>query len=160
LQQIVPPARKNLLLRELEDEVLVYDSGRNVAHCLNRTAALVWQLCDGKTSIADMLRVLQNESSIPVDSVPVDEDVVWLALGQFEKAQLLTGRITRVSKSKGLSRRDLIRKLGMASAVALPLVTSVLAPTAAHAASCFPLGHGCGMDRQCCSGTCVAHVCA
>ena len=160
MQQIVPPARKNVLLRELEDEVLMYDSERNVAHCLNRTAALVWQHCDGRTSVADMLRVLQNESSIPVDSVPVDEDVVWLALGQFEKAQLLTGRITRVSKSKGLSRRELIRKLGMAGAVALPLVSSVLVPTAADAVSCFPLGHGCGRDAQCCSGVCVAHVCA
>ena len=137
----------------------MYDSERNVAHCLNRTAALVWKHCDGKTSIADMLRVLQNESSIPVDSVPVDEDVVWLALGQFEKAQLLTGRITRVSKSKGLSRRELIRKLGMASAVALPLVSSVLAPTAAQAMSCSPTGHPCTAHGQCCSGLCALNRC-
>ena len=156
MQQIVPPARKKLLLLELEDEVLMYDSERNVAHCLNRTAGLVWKHCDGRTSVDEILHMLQDGSHSPVD-----QTVVWLALEQLNKAHLLEEPIPpRDLKSKGLSRRDLIRKLGMASAVALPLVTSVLAPTAAHAASCFPLGHGCGMDRQCCSGTCVAHVCA
>jgi hypothetical protein len=35
--------KKNLIIDELADEVLVYDLDRHKAHCLNRTAALVWK---------------------------------------------------------------------------------------------------------------------
>ena len=50
-----PFARKregHLVIDELPDEVLVYDLDRHKAHCLNQTAALVWQHCDGKMAIA------------------------------------------------------------------------------------------------------------
>ena len=41
---------QGLITDELPDEILVYDLDRHKAHCLNRTAALVWRQCDGKTS--------------------------------------------------------------------------------------------------------------
>ena len=45
----LPHARTdNLVIRELDDETLVYDMERDEAHCLNQTAALVWKQCDGK----------------------------------------------------------------------------------------------------------------
>ncbi|HJZ82776.1 MAG TPA: PqqD family peptide modification chaperone [Pyrinomonadaceae bacterium] len=53
----LPRARsENLVIRELDDETLVYDMERDEAHCLNQTAALVWQRCDGRTT-ATRLRV-------------------------------------------------------------------------------------------------------
>ncbi|HEY0004483.1 MAG TPA: hypothetical protein VGB17_06700, partial [Pyrinomonadaceae bacterium] len=50
-----PLARKEgLVVRELADELLVYDTRRDRAHCLNKTASLVWQRCDGLTSTSEM----------------------------------------------------------------------------------------------------------
>src|SRR6266849_10910214 len=73
-----------LIIDELPDEVLVYDLDRHKAHCLNRTAALVWRRCDGKTPPREIARRLQGE----LDQ-PFNEDLVWLALRQLNKIQLL-----------------------------------------------------------------------
>ena len=49
----MPRARQDeLVVEELSDETLVYDLKRHKANCLNRTAALVWQDCDGQTSVS------------------------------------------------------------------------------------------------------------
>jgi hypothetical protein len=43
-----PEARKDgLVIQDLPEEILVYDLNTNKAHCLNQTAAYVWQACDG-----------------------------------------------------------------------------------------------------------------
>jgi len=40
----LPLARKDqLIVKEVDDEVLVYDLKTDQAHCLNKTAALVWK---------------------------------------------------------------------------------------------------------------------
>ncbi|PYS79821.1 MAG: hypothetical protein DMF70_12375, partial [Acidobacteria bacterium] len=57
--QTKPLARKEgLVIQELPDEVLVYDLDRDRAHCLNETAAFVWQRCDGRTSTVEIARSL------------------------------------------------------------------------------------------------------
>jgi hypothetical protein len=145
---------EELVVRHLPEETLVYDRKRNQAHCLNRAAALVWQHCDGQTSVAKMAAILHHELNIPAD-----ERVVWLALDRLQKARLLrqgpvSGDVARYS------RRDLARKLGLA-AVAVPLVMTILAPTAAMAASCAHTGQPCG-STPCCAGcNCnpARHVC-
>ncbi|MGH8615562.1 MAG: PqqD family protein, partial [Gammaproteobacteria bacterium] len=78
-EQLIPAARKQgLVVQELSGEVLVFDRERNKAHCLNSTAALVWQYCDGKTSVAQLTRAIGGE----IDA-PVDEDVIWLGVEQL-----------------------------------------------------------------------------
>ena len=39
---------ESLNLRELDDEGVLYDASTKAMHVLNRTALLVWQLCDTK----------------------------------------------------------------------------------------------------------------
>ena len=63
---------ENLVVRELDDETLVYDMDRNEAHCLNRTVALVWNQCDGKTTATQAARVLTRNLD-----AHVDVDLVW-----------------------------------------------------------------------------------
>jgi len=47
--QKMPQARRSgLMLEQADGEVLIYDLERNKAHCLNNTAARVWQYCDGE----------------------------------------------------------------------------------------------------------------
>lgn len=141
-----PRARVDCLSREFGDEVLVYDRQRNVGHCLNPMAAAAWKLCDGKSSPSEVAAILSRELS-----TPVDESVVLLALEQLSEARLLVQPEVPVRRT---SRRSAIRTLGIAGAIALPLVTSLVAPTPARAASCLHNGQPCFNNAQCCSGNC------
>lgn len=155
VEQVVPQARKDgLVVEQLSDEVLVYDLDGHQAHCLNQTAALVWEHCDGKTTVPEIARLIGRESKSPVD-----EEVAWLALDQLGKARLLSDRVTRPSGAARMSRRTVMRRIGLASAVALPVVTSILAPTAEAAVNCVPSGQPCTSSAQCCSGLCNQGSC-
>lgn len=144
-----PFARKrerHLVIDELPDEVLVYDLDRHKAHCLNQTAALVWQHCDGKSSPSRIARRLTKKLR-----APFNEDFVWLALRQLERLHLLEQSISLPPELLGMSRRQLIRNLGLVATVAVPLVTSIVAPTAAEASTCIASGHSCSTSIMCCS---------
>lgn len=130
-QQLALARRDGLVISELPDEVLVYDLNQNKAHCLNQTAAQVWNLCDGQTTVTEIARMLAQEAN-----KPVDEEVVWLALKQLGKANLLQERMSMPGAGVNFSRRLAMRRLGLAAAIVLPLVTSIVAPMAVSAASC------------------------
>jgi hypothetical protein len=140
-----------LIIRELENEILIYDTRNNKAHCLNDTAAQVWKRCDGQTTIEEISRSLTHQLG-----TPVDEKVVWFALKQFGRDELLEEALAvpPAYLASGLSRRDMVRVLGLAAVVAVPLVTSIVAPTAVQAATCLPSGTACTSPAQCCSGLC------
>src|SRR5690348_2331961 len=117
-----PTARKNgLVVQEMPDELLVYDTENNKAHCLNQTAAFVFKSCDGYKSAADIAGLYQTESG-----GSMSEDMVWLAIDQLNESDLLQQEIKSVFA--GQSRRDVIKKIGFASIVALPIVASLVAP--------------------------------
>jgi Coenzyme PQQ synthesis protein D (PqqD) len=137
---------ERLIVDELQDEVLVYDLDRHQAHCLNSTAALVWKHCDGQTNPPDIARRLEDKLR-----VPCKEDHVWLALRQLEETHLLEQPIALPPQLAGMSRRQMVRTLGVAAAVAVPLVTSIVAPPPAQAASCIPTGQPCSLSAVCCS---------
>jgi len=145
--QVLPHARRDgVLFQAIDDEVIVYDTERHKAHCLNRTAARVWAHCDGQTSVAEVARRLAQELQTPVDS-----QVVWLAVEQLGKAHLLT---EAPRPPRGLSRREVLKRLGVAAALAVPLVTTIRTPVAAQGASanCVPEGGPCLTSAECCPG--------
>jgi len=149
----VPRARtEGLVIQELPDEVLVYDRDNDKAHCLNQTAALVWKYCDGKTTVSNMAQLLERD----LKTESVDENVVWYALDQLGKDHLLEETVVPPALLAGMSRREMVRVLGVAAVVAVPLVTSIIAPTPAQAATCTPSGGACtpGPGNLCCSGVC------
>lgn len=155
MDQLIPEARREgLVVQELSDEVLVFDRDRNKAHCLNKTAALVWNHCDGNSSVAEMARVIARETN-----APVDEDLIWLGVEQLSKTHLLRERARVPEHKTGLSRREVIRRIGLTAAVALPVVTSIVAPTAAQAANCLGTGQTCTTSAECCNGLCNMSVC-
>jgi len=154
--QLTPEARREgLVVQELSDEVLVYDRNRNKAHCLNRTAALVWHHCDGKRSVAEIARAISGTSN-----VPFDEELVWLGVEQLSQVHLLRESGLAAEYKNGVSRREVMRRIGLTAAVALPVVTSIIAPNASQAANCRPSGQACTASAQCCSGVCNAGTCA
>ncbi len=155
---LAPHARQErLVIQELPDEVLVYDLDRDVASCLNQTAARVWKHCDGKTSVPEIARRVGKELS-----GPVDEKMVWYALDQLGKSRLLDERVELPASLAKLTRRQFLAKMGVAAAVGIPAIIAITAPEPAEAATCLPLGAPCSSDDQCCSGTCSAtlHTCS
>ena len=139
----------DFVIRELDDETLVYDTGRDKAHCLNRTAAMVWKQCDGSTTAKEALRSLNSAFS-----VPVDEDVIWLAVKQLERFHLVESS----AKSPSVSRRALVLKYAPA-ALALPVIMSITAPTPAGAATCGGQGAPCSTSADCCPGCGCDGIC-
>ena len=137
-----PVARKNgLVVRDLADEVVVYDQERHEAHCLNSTAATVFRNADGRRSVSDLALLLGADG-------PGAEALVEMALGQLGEARLLESGPSFASEP-GLPRRDAMRRVGLAAAVLLPLVTSILAPTPAEAAATCVVGDaGCTTPLQ------------
>jgi hypothetical protein len=149
-EHAAPRARHaQLVIKELANETLVYDELSHEAHCLNQTAAFIWKHCDGRTSPAEMARQLEK-----LTGTPVSEQVVWLALRQLAKSHLLDGPSQKLSPERQISRRALMRTLGVAAAASVPLVTSIVAPTAVSAATivCGKAGDPCTTRADCCSG--------
>ena len=83
----LPMARKDeLVIRELEEETLVYDYRTFKAYCLNPTAAMIWKSCNGRNEPADIARLLEKKFK-----TPATEDHVWLAIKQFNKDNYTDG---------------------------------------------------------------------
>jgi hypothetical protein len=148
-QNVIPAARKaELVIQEADGETLVYDLKSHKAHCLNRTAALVWKYCDGKHTITQAARKVEAETGMQVSS-----EVVWLAVAQLEKSRLLEKPLPGGHGSMLISRRELARRLGLATAIALPFIASINAPAAIQAATCGGNGAACGgANPPCCAG--------
>ena len=134
-----PIARQTgLVVQEMPDEVLVYDLESNKAHCLNHSAALVWWSCDGSKTVADIVSEFEREGR-----GKVTEDFVWLAIDQLSSNGLLRDEIA--PRFHGQSRRQVLKTIGMASLVALPVIASLVAPRKAMAA----LSCSCSNPGQC-----------
>jgi hypothetical protein len=126
-----PRARKKgLWVRELEGELLVYDLDAHRAHRLNRTAALVFEGCDGRTGAAELATRLRRELDVPADA-----SWVRLAVDELSSAGLIEGSLPATAPR--VSRRELIRRAGRAAGLTLllPTVLSIVAPTPAEAAA-------------------------
>ncbi len=139
---------KDLVVQNFDNEVLIYDLTINKAFCLNETIALVWQYSGGKNSVAD-ISVLMSKKLKTL----VTEEFVWLALDQLKKDNLLENSTDFQINFNGLSRREVIRKIGFVSMIALPLISSVIAPSAAMAQSCSLLAPGTLIPNFCSSST-------
>ena len=155
--------REGLIFRELPDELLVYDTVRHQAHCLNAPAALVFKHSDGKTGVKELAQRLRRELG-----GSADEAWVWLALERLDQAHLLEEGLSTPAHAP--ARREMLKRFGRAAA--LPVVISLLAPTPAAAiatgckASCSgqPNGTPCEVSPGdacidgfvCCGGACQA----
>lgn len=145
-----PKARsEDLVILTRPDETLVYDMIAGQAHCLNETAAFVWNQCNGEASIGEIAKLAEKRFS-----GLVDEEFVGFALAQLNDRKLLSS--TGLSGQPRLSRRETIRRIGLASAVAVPMILSIVASAnALGSLSC----RGCTSPGDCfsrpgCNNTC------
>ncbi len=148
-KDIKPLSRKDeIVVQELNGEVLIYDLRTNKAFCLNETSSLVWEACDGNTSVSDISRSISRKLN-----APANEDLVWLALDQLKKEKLIANSEEVIPDFNGMSRRDVVKKIGFASLVAVPVISSLVAPVAAQTGSSCTGGCTCtnnpGMGNAC-----------
>jgi hypothetical protein len=157
-----PVARKSdLVIQELQEELLVFDLKTNKAHCLNETASAVWKLCDGRNTVDDIARTFKMRTG-----ADVPENLIWLAIDQLNDKNLLENKLE--AKFAGQNRREVLKKIGLAGVIALPIVASITAPTAALAVACSGVvsdctgcddGTPCDVNGDGTIGTCQVQVC-
>jgi DNA-binding MarR family transcriptional regulator len=155
-----PLARSDdLIVEELHDEILIYDTDADRAHSLSPEAAKVWRACNGKTPVE------QLSSRLGLDQETVDR-----ALAELDSCELLEVKPSVVAD--GSTRREVTLKLAKvgAAATAAPLILSVVAPTPAMAVTlaqclqagiqagndCGGGGDGCKSIGCCCCPNCIA----
>ena len=145
MKELRPTARmEEIVVLDAQDEALVYDLRSNKAHCLNSTAASVWRSCDGSNTVVDICGLLEEKYN-----ARVTDDFVWLALDQLEDIGLLTGGLTRHDRVG--SRREMLKRIGLASMIAVPIIASVVAPRSAYAAaSCACVNPGACLTQTTC----------
>lgn len=147
-----PLARKEkLVVREVADELLVYDLARNKALCLNRIAGAVWKLSDGHKSA----RQIAEDLSAQFDAT-IEESAVWHAVDQLGRDHLLEYCIAMPSSVSRMTRRQQLKSLGRAAAIAGPMITALAVPASADdSGSCIPTNKPCTPGQQCCNKNAV-----
>jgi len=148
----MPESRtEQLVIQQMAEETLVYDLDRHKAHCLNRTSAIVWSHCDGTSTVSDVAELLHRDIGIPVS-----DDVVLLAISQLGKAKLLSNPAKLPFNGMIPARREVMKRVGLigAAAMLLPVISSIVAPTAVSAATCLKSGAKCNIGVECCSSIC------
>jgi len=140
-----------LIRQDLGDELLVYDPESARTHALSEVSSVVFDCCDGTRSAAAIEGILAERTGLAPDRAAVE-----VALADLHAAGLITweGAEPPVGMSEQ-SRRDALRKIGMAAgtAVGAPLVYSIIAPTVAAAQSDGGGGGGGGGGGSCPLGT-------
>lgn len=132
-------------------ELLIYDLERHRAISLNQTAHQVFNSCDGTRTVEEIADILK-----------MPEEMILLALDRLETYNLL-----KVDEPLAIftpiTRRESIRRIGLACVGAFPFVTGIVAPMAANAASCVYTNPPCngsgtfcslGAHTDCCSCNC------
>lgn len=126
-----------VLVEELSDELVVYDLDTDTAHLLNGSAKLVFQTASEPVTVGEL------KSCFPGN--PDAEAIVLLAVNDLRAAGLLV-----TDGDSGLSRRQLLKRLG-AAVVAAPVVMSIVAPSPAAAQTG---GVTCASNLACPPATC------
>ncbi|MBX7174829.1 MAG: hypothetical protein K1X72_27885 [Pyrinomonadaceae bacterium] len=135
---------KNIVVLNLENEMLVYDLEINKAFCLNETSSIVYQNCDGKTSFAELRKRYK-----------FTDDLIFFTLDELKKERLI--ETNYASPFEKMSRREIVKEIGLSTIIALPIISSVIAPSSINAASGACVTTGCTADNytqaNCCGST-------
>ena len=155
---------RDLLFREVDRELLIHDPEAGHTFCLDRPAASILKHCDGGTSVEALLRVVREGRRV------VSRRVALGGTQELKQRRLLEPGSLASTPFDGLSRRAMLRRLGIAAATA-PLIVAVAAnPVSAQsgAPSCQPAdnagrdsapGCACTGTFDCC-GICTINGCS
>ncbi len=63
-----PVRRDDLLVREVENENIIYDHTNNAVHSLNITAKFIWDCCDGSRNLSEIAKEVTAKFNIDIDT--------------------------------------------------------------------------------------------
>lgn len=128
----LPIARNtNIVEQESGKEVLIYDLKSHRFFTLNETSAIIYKACNGVTSFADLK-----------SKYKFTDDLIYFTLDELKRHDLLDDY--QSGHFGNLSRRAVIKRVGLASLIALPVISSLVAPLPVSAASA-----GCTSNADC-----------
>jgi hypothetical protein len=147
-QERMPAARlTGLVMSEVGNETVVYDTEHHHIHHLNPTSAAVWQLLDGRRTVRELVRDARMHLG-----TDVAEEVVQAAVIQLYDAHLVDGPLPARLRLTGQSRRRFLKRAAVVGVGAGAAIVSVTAPTAAQTAS--GCTNTCGPNNSnCCTCT-------
>ncbi len=133
-----------------DHEIVLFDNERLTYHTLNSSAFAMWQSCDGRRTVRDILLALQP--SFP----GLTHDHVELAVLELSDAGLLAASSEHSPVKAGIDRRKLLRRavVGATAATILPAVSSITSPVAADHGTCGPDGSAFETEECDCNSEC------
>jgi hypothetical protein len=81
-----PIRRSDLLVREVENENIIYDHTNNAVHSLNITAKFIWDCCDGSRNLSEIAKEITERFNIDADTAFKD---VEGTVKEFKEKHLL-----------------------------------------------------------------------
>jgi hypothetical protein len=72
----VPHPRREIVSVEIDGELIVYDDEREMAHLLSPTAAIVWELLDGRSRVDEIAADIAEAFDLTTDNAL--DDVITL----------------------------------------------------------------------------------
>lgn len=119
--------REQISIQRIGTETLVYDERRHLAFCLNESSSAIWYLANGNRSITQITAAASLELK-----TSVSEELVSFAIAELQRDGLV--QATPIEQAgKTISRRAMLQRLGVGGAMLLPVVSAIIAPTAAQA---------------------------
>lgn len=76
----------NISFREMDGEGVLYDTDTNNMHVLNKTALLVWKMCEQADDPECIARAISTQYNVPAQKVLPD---VLQCLNRFEELKLI-----------------------------------------------------------------------
>lgn len=87
----IPHPNDEFSLEEIDDELLLYHPAKTKAVYLNETAALVWQLCDSKRSVGEIVSLLE-ENYPESDTIQSDVEATLKQLSDNGAVEIKNGQ--------------------------------------------------------------------
>jgi hypothetical protein len=82
-----PLKKAKIVLKDIGDEAVLYNSETKAIHILNKTSAMIWEYCDGKHSVEMIEKQIRNKFQIS-SSQDVKNDIRQ-TINQFNKLGLI-----------------------------------------------------------------------
>jgi hypothetical protein len=131
MQTSKPRVRADILSDALQEECVLYDNDNKKVHLLNAAMCWLWSHCDGTRTVDDLIADIANDMG-----EGNAHHVIMSGLSQLADAELLEPGSFDTNALGGqygaVSRRAAV---AAGVSIALPVMSSILAPTPAAAKS-------------------------
>ena len=123
--------QSDVFSEEIQEERVIYDNSNQRVHHLNPTMSWVWSHCDGSRTIDELTVAMQNATGS--DDA---RGLIASGLAQLAEANLLEPGSVDLTALEG-ERSTVSRRAAVVAgiSIAVPIMTSILAPTPAAAKS-------------------------